>query len=57
MIGIITGASSGIGLAVAEFLAEAGHTVYAISRSGKPKDGSENVSKNIIHIKGDICNK
>jgi NAD(P)-dependent dehydrogenase (short-subunit alcohol dehydrogenase family) len=55
MIGIITGASSGIGLAVAEVLAAEGHVVYAISRSGKPKDESVIVSKNIIHIKGDVC--
>ena len=31
--GIITGASSGLGLAMANVLAEAGATVYALSRS------------------------
>lgn len=56
MIGIITGASSGIGLAVAEFLAHEGHTVYAISRSGAPKDASTKAMDNIIHIQGDVCN-
>ncbi len=55
MTGIITGASSGIGLGVAKVLAAAGHTVYAISRTGAPKDASEKASENIIHIKGDIC--
>ena len=55
MIGIITGASSGIGVAIAEVLAQKGHTIYAISRTGKPKDPQAVLHENIIHLKGDIC--
>ena len=32
--GIVTGASSGIGFQIANVLAEAGATVYAVSRTG-----------------------
>ncbi|MCR5290382.1 MAG: SDR family oxidoreductase [Treponema sp.] len=56
MIGIITGASSGIGLGIAKVLAAEGHVVYCISRSGAPKDKREEPDEHIIHIKGDICN-
>lgn len=54
MVGIITGASSGIGLAIANVLAANGHTVYALSRTGKPKDESAPVASGITHIKADI---
>lgn len=54
MRGIITGASSGIGLGIAKVLAGEGHTVYCISRTGKPKDPSEKAIEGIIHLKGDI---
>jgi len=37
--GIVTGGSSGIGFQIANVLAEAGATVYVISRTGKPKEG------------------
>jgi len=53
-IGIITGASSGIGYAVANVLAESGAKVYAISRTGDVKPGIEKNHKNVIHIKGDV---
>ena len=35
--GIVTGGSSGIGFQIANVLAEAGATVYVISRTGRPK--------------------
>ena len=55
MIGIITGASSGIGLGIAKVLAGEGHTVYAVSRTGTTKDPQEPANPQIIHIKGDVC--
>lgn len=55
MVGILTGGSSGIGQGCADVLAEHGHKVYVISRSGKPKDENVSVNKNIIHVKGDVC--
>ena len=36
-IGIVTGGSSGIGYAISNVLAEAGATVYAVSRTGYVK--------------------
>ena len=51
---MITGASSGIGLATAQVLAEAGAKVYSISRTGKPKDENYVSHQNVIHLKGDI---
>ena len=52
--GIVTGASSGIGLAIANSLAEAGATVYIISRTGKVKEGYPESLPGTVHIKGDI---
>ena len=54
--GIVTGASSGIGLAIANSLAEAGATVYIISRTGKVKEGYPESVPGTVHIKGDITN-
>lgn len=54
MRGIVTGASSGIGLAIAEVLAGCGAQVYCISRTGKPKDASCNVPEGVHHLAGDI---
>ena len=54
MRGIVTGASSGIGLAIAEVLAGCGAEVYCISRTGKPKDASYVVPAGIHHLSGDI---
>lgn len=52
-VGIVTGGSSGLGLAICNTLAEAGATIYAISRSGKVKDGSE-IHKNVIEVQCDV---
>lgn len=52
--GIVTGASSGIGLAIAETLATSGAQVYCISRTGKPKEEAYAVHENIHHLRGDI---
>lgn len=52
-LGIVTGASSGIGFTVTNMLADAGATVYAISRSGKPKL-EEAFRENVISIQGDV---
>ncbi|MBE6907869.1 SDR family NAD(P)-dependent oxidoreductase [Marasmitruncus massiliensis] len=53
--GIVTGASSGIGYAAANVLAQAGAKVYAVSRSGKVKDSSASVAPGVIHLAGDVC--
>jgi len=55
--GLVTGASSGIGLAIASFLAECGATVYCISRTGKPKDQNIQTPGGIHHLRGDICDQ
>ena len=55
--GIITGASSGIGLGTANVLAEAGAKIYALSRTGGLKDPAEYCHENIIHIKADVCDR
>lgn len=44
---ILTGGSSGIGLATAELLAKEGFTVYELSRSGKD-------AANIVHLTADV---
>lgn len=53
-LGIVTGGSSGIGFQIANVLAEAGATVYVISRTGKPKEGYGDSASGVIHVKGDI---
>lgn len=53
-VGIVTGGSSGIGYAVANVLAEAGATVYAISRTGTVKEGQQPSVPGVIHMQGDV---
>ncbi|HHX02519.1 MAG TPA: SDR family oxidoreductase [Firmicutes bacterium] len=52
-IGIVTGASSGIGFTTVNMLAEAGAYVYAISRSGRPK-GEGAYHQRVTGIRGDV---
>ncbi len=52
--GIVTGASSGIGYAIAEALAGAGATVYVISRTGKAKEDMAPPHPGVVHLKGDV---
>lgn len=54
-VGIVTGASSGIGYAVANVLVEAGAKVYAISRSGKVKNPEAVLMPGVIELQGDVC--
>ena len=49
-IGIVTGASSGIGYAIANVLAESGAVVYAISRTGAVKEGLPPSAGGVIHL-------
>ena len=53
-VGIVTGGSSGIGFQISNVLAEAGATVYVISRTGQPKEGYGSSVPGVIHVKGDI---
>ncbi len=58
MIVVISGASSGIGLDAATHFAQNGHTVYALSRSGKVRAGSTPPAAelDIRHLKVDVTN-
>lgn len=53
-VGIVTGGSSGIGFQIANVLADSGAVIYAISRTGAPKEGVGESAPGVIHIKGDI---
>ncbi len=53
-VGIVTGASSGIGYAIANELADAGAVVYAVSRTGKVKEGLPESLPGVRHVKGDV---
>lgn len=53
--GILTGGSSGIGFAAADVLAKAGARVYAVSRSGKPKNEETRSHEGVIHVAADVC--
>ena len=50
--GIVTGGSSGIGFQIANVLAQAGATVYVISRTGKPKEGVGKVHRVLSICRG-----
>lgn len=54
--GIVTGGSSGIGFQIANVLAQAGATVYVISRTGKPKEGVGESAPGVVHLQGNIGN-
>ncbi len=53
-VGIVTGGSSGIGYAIANTLAQAGATVFALSRTGAVKDGLSSSAPGVIHVRGDV---
>ena len=53
--GIVTGASSGLGLAIANVLAEAGATVHGFSRTGSVKEGSAPSHPGVVHTAVDVC--
>lgn len=53
-VGIVTGGSSGIGYAIANTLAQAGATVYAVSRTGAVKAGLQPSASGVVHVKGDV---
>ena len=55
--GIITGASSGIGLGTANVLAEAGAKIYALEPDGRSQGSAEYCHENIIHVKADVCDR
>ena len=50
--GIVTGGSSGLGLALTRMLAGAGARVHAFSRSGKPKSGGK--TPGVVHHAVDV---
>ena len=56
-VGIVTGGSKGIGLAISSLLADAGAKVYAVSRTGKVEDEAHPTNKNIIYVSLDITDK
>jgi len=53
--GILTGGSSGLGLATSQVLANAGAEVFVFSRSGKVKVEHNTQNPSIHHIKADVC--
>jgi NAD(P)-dependent dehydrogenase (short-subunit alcohol dehydrogenase family) len=55
---VVTGASSGLGLSQAILLARCGATVFALSRSGKPKAGiGQTIPENIVFGTVDVRNE
>ena len=52
--GILTGGSSGLGLATSQVLADAGAEVFVLSRSGEVKVEHDTQNSSIHHIKADV---
>jgi 2-dehydro-3-deoxy-D-gluconate 5-dehydrogenase len=52
--GILTGGSSGLGLATSQVLADAGAEVFVLSRSGEVKVEHDTQHSSIHHIKADV---
>ena len=50
--GIVTGGSSGLGLAIARSLAKAGARIHAFSRTGRPRSGG--ASRGVVHHVVDV---
>jgi len=53
--GILTGGSSGLGLATSQVLADAGAEVFVLSRSGKVKVEHAAQNPSIHHIAAEVC--
>ena len=53
--GILTGGSSGLGLATSQVLADAGAEVFVLSRSGKVKGEHSAQNPSIHHIAAEVC--
>ena len=53
--GILTGGSSGLGLATSQVLADAGAEVFVVSRSGEVKVEHGPQNSSIHHIEADVC--
>jgi len=53
--GILTGGSSGLGLATSQVLADAGAEVFVLSRSGKVKVDHPTQNPSIHHIQAEVC--
>jgi Dehydrogenases with different specificities (related to short-chain alcohol dehydrogenases) len=53
-VGIVTGTSSGLGLAIANVLAESGATVIGLSRTGRVKAGEPASHANVRQVKVDL---
>jgi len=53
--GILTGGSSGLGLATSQVLADAGAEVFVLSRSGKVKVDHRTQNPSIHHIQAEVC--
>jgi NAD(P)-dependent dehydrogenase (short-subunit alcohol dehydrogenase family) len=55
LVGIVTGTSGGIGLAIANAMAESGAKVFGFSRTGGVKQGMPAAHPNVEHVKVDVA--